>query len=166
MHARQPMSKKEAQPENEAWASYPGTVLVFDGEQEVSIDLRVPVPPQTRNALLALGLGDPFAILTSYNPRGENIAAVENERRFAELEAELRSSGAGYVVMDACSPDRSHCERSVALKKQGRDTAREIAKRWEQVAIFWYDGTRFWIYGAISPMEPIPLPLGSMNRSG
>ncbi len=153
------MNKKKAEQMNEAWSSYPETVLVFAGEHEVTIDLRQPVALQTRKALIALGFGDTFAVLTSYNPRGVNIDRQENERRFRELEAELRSSNAEFLVMDACSPDKSHCECSVALKGK-RDSALAIAKRWEQVAIFWYDGSKFWIHGAISPTEPIPLPVG------
>lgn len=122
------------------------------------IDLREPVPPATRNALRALGLGEPFSILTSYNPRGENISADENDRRFKELTSELRSAGIEFMVMDACSPDRSHCECSVVIKGS-RNAALGIAKRWEQIAIFWYDGGKFWIFGAISETEPIPLPV-------
>jgi hypothetical protein len=148
----------EQKPKKEAWSSYPETVLVFAGEPEMMIDLRRPLSPATKNALKAMGLGEPFSILTAYNPRGETIAAEENERRFDELTAELRSAGIEYLVMDACSPDRSHCECSVVLKGS-RSAAIEIAKRWEQVAIFWYDGGRFWIYGAISAIEPIPLPV-------
>jgi Protein of unknown function (DUF3293). len=145
-------------PLNEAWSSYPETVLVFAGEPEMMIDLREPVPPATKNALKAMGLGGPFSVLTSYNPRGETIDAAENDRRFKELTAELESEGIEYLVMDACSPDRSHCECSVVLKGD-RKVAIDIAKRWEQVAIFWYDGGKFWIYGGIFDVEPIPLPV-------
>ncbi len=145
-------------PVNEAWSSYPETVLVFAGEPEMMIDLREVVPPATKNALQAMGLDEPFSVLTSYNPRGETISAAENDRRFKELTSELESAGVSYLVMDACSPDRSHCECSVVLKGD-RETAIDIAKRWEQVAIFWYDGGRFWIYGGIFDIEPIPLPV-------
>ena len=154
---------KEREPKNEAWSSYPETVLVFAGEPEMMIDLREQLPPATKNAMVAIGFGDPFAVLTAYNPRGVNISAGENDRRFKELEAELSSAGHEYVVMDACSPDKSHCECSVALKID-RETALDIARRWEQVAIFWFDGGRFWIHGAITPIEPIPLPVSAEDR--
>jgi hypothetical protein len=148
----------EPKPKKEAWSSYPETVLVFAGEPEMMIDLREPLPPATKNALKAIGLGESFSVLTSYNPRGEDISAEENDRRFEELTSELRSAGIEFLVMDACSPDRSHCECSVVLKGD-RDAAVDIAKRWEQVAIFWFDSARFWIYGAVSEIEPIPLPV-------
>jgi hypothetical protein len=144
---------------HEAWSSYPETVLMFATEPEMMIDLRQPVPSPTKKALAAIGLDRPFAVLTSYNPRGKVLSAAENDRRFSELEAELKSSGREYLVMDACSPDKSHCECSVAIKTD-RSEALEIAKRWEQIAIFWWDLQRFWIYGAISPIDPpVALPV-------
>ena len=153
-----PDAPKESQ---EAWSSYAETVLIFAGDSEMMIDLREPVPRATKKALAALGLDQPFAILTSHNPRGEVLDAAENDRRFAELEEELRSLGREYQVMDACSPDKSHCECSVALRVD-RDEALRIAERWEQIAIFWWDLDRFWIYGAISPIDPpICLPVSS-----
>jgi len=75
-----------------------------------------------------------------------------------ELEAELESSGDAFVRVDACSPDRSHCECSVALKGT-LDRVIDMAKRWDQLAIFWFDGSGFWIYGAIEPIRPIKLPV-------
>lgn len=62
--------------------------------------------------------------------------------------------------VDACSPDRSHCECSVAVvmeQKKALDLAREL----EQVAIFWFDGKRFWILGAIVESDPLMLPKNS-----
>ena len=144
---------------HEAWSSYPETVLYFATDPEVMVDLREPIPPATKKALAAMGLDQPFAILTSHNPRGKVLDAAENDRRFAGLEAELKSLGREYIVMDACSPDKSHCECSVAIIID-RDEALRIAERWEQIAIFWWDLERFWIYGAISPISPpIALPV-------
>ena len=144
---------------HEAWSSYPETVLIFAGDPEIMVDLREKVPAATKKALAVIGLDEPFAILTSYNPRGAILSAAENDRRFRELEAELQSTGREYLVMDACSPDKSHCECSVAIKVDLREAIR-IAELWEQIAIFWWDLERFWIYGAISPISPpIALPL-------
>ena len=147
---------KESQ---EAWSSYSETVLIFAGDPEMMIDLREPVSPATKKTLAAIGLDTPFAVLTSHDPRGVVLDAAENDRRFAELEAELRSLGREYVVMDACSPDKSHCECSVAITTD-RAEALRIAESWEQIAIFWWDQDRFWIYGAVSPIDPpIALPV-------
>ena len=140
---------------DERWSSYPETVLHFPG---VMVDLRVPVEPTVRNSFRALGLGGEFGILTAFNPNGVTIGNEENDRRMKELEAELTSLGVSFVRLDACSPDKSHCECSVALEMEFERVI-DIAKRWEQVAIFWFDGASFWIYGAIVVIEPIKLPV-------
>ena len=153
---RDMMEKKK--PLDERWSSYPETVLHFSGEPAVMIDLRVEVTAALRNGLAALGLGGTFAVLTAFNPRGNDISDEENGRRMHELEAELESLGESFVRLDACSPEKSHCECSVALVVP-REQAIDIAKRWEQVAIFWFDGGSFWIYGAISDGDPLKLPI-------
>ena len=143
---------------DERWSSYPKTVLYFAGDPEVMVDLRAPVEPALRRELGAIGLDGEFAIVTAFNPRGVDQGEEENNRRMRELEGELSKLGNRFVRVDACSPDRSHCERSVALAGDF-DRAIEIAKRWKQVAIFWYDGSCFWIYGAVESMEPVKLPI-------
>lgn len=143
---------------DERWSSYPETVLYFAGDPEVMVDLRVELSPAVRRGLGALGLDGQFAVLTAFNPRGVDIGSEENDRRMKELEAELSSSGDSFVRVDACSPDRSHCECSVAMSADF-DRAIDIAKRWEQIAIFWFDGQSFWIYGAIESIEPVKLPV-------
>jgi hypothetical protein len=149
---------------DERWSSYPETVLYFAGDPEVMVDLRVAVTGPVRRGLGGLGLNAEFAILTAFNPRGMDIGEGENLQRMKELEAELESSGDSFVRVDACSPDRSHCECSVAIQSSF-DRAIDIAKRWEQVAIFWWDGSSFWIYGAIETIEPIKLPVRNKKEA-
>jgi hypothetical protein len=143
---------------DELWSRYAETVLHFQGEPEVTVDLRMEVTPSVRKGLAALGLSGEFGVLTAFNPRGDNVSQAGNNRRMKEFEAELESAGYDFVRIDACSPDKSHCECSVALSAS-RDDAIGIAKRWEQIAIFWFDGSTFWIHGAITEREPVHLPL-------
>ncbi len=143
---------------NEEWSAYAETVLHFQGETTVMVDLREVVAPAVRRGLGAMGLGGGFAVLTAHNPRGVGTGEDENLRMQQELEAELESAGASFVRVDACSPDKSHCECSVALLKP-LEEALDVARRWEQVAIFWWDGATFWIYSAISQHEPVRLPV-------
>ena len=143
---------------DERWSSYPETVLYFATDPEIMIDLRVELPPAVREGLAASGLDREFAVLTAFNPKGVDQPDSFNRPRMTELEAELSSSGDSFVRVDACSPDRSHCECSVALMTSF-DRAIDIAVRWQQIAIFWYDGSSFWIYGAIESIEPIKLPV-------
>ena len=149
--------------QTDRWGSYPETVLIFAGDPEIFLDLREPVPPATKKALAALGLGEPFGILTAFNPRGQPLAADENARRAEALESELLSTGDDFVRVDACSPDKSHCECGVALRGL-RDRAIDLARRWEQIAIFWWDGSRFSIEGAISDDDAMILPRRPRRR--
>lgn len=142
---------------DERWGNYPETVCYFQGGPEVMVDLRQEVPPATRKGLAAIGLERPFGILTAFNPRGVDLEDQDNSRRAKELESELASLGVEFISVDCCSPDRSHCECSLAVIAPREDLL-GMARRWEQIAIFWWDGAAFWLYGAMSPGE-LRLPL-------
>jgi hypothetical protein len=148
------------------WAHYPDTVLVFDQSDlgvaaagtSLRVDLRAPISEATRRAFAALGLSDSFAVLTAYDPKGRDLDPSENRRRAEELETQLRRRGVSYVRVDACSPDAEHCERSVAAAMPRADAV-ALAALHQQVAIFWFDGERFWIVGALADADPIALPM-------
>ena len=142
------------------WPKYPETVLEFSATPRLVIDLRQPVTPEDISALSAIGLGRPFAIMTAYDPRGENLDEAENERRRRNLNDRLAKSGYSFVQVDCCSPDRQHCECSVAVVMP-QDAALDLARELEQVAIFWFDGARFWILGAIVDTDALMLPRSS-----
>ena len=137
------------------WARYPNTILHLDGGG--TVDLRRPVNEETMRTLAALGLTGPFAVITAYDPRGEDLPPGENERHAAQFEGELRSRAVHFLHMDACSPDGEHCEASVAVKAT-YDSARQLAIDHGQVAFFWFDGERFWIAGALLETHPVALP--------
>jgi hypothetical protein len=142
------------------WPRYPETVLSFVTAPAVEIDLRE-VPSEAAIAgLKAAGLGQPFAIVTAFDPRGENLSAAENKKRKHDLDERLRSSGYRFAHVDCCSPDKSHCECSVAVVMP-QERAIDLARELEQVAIFWFDGNRFWILGALAETDPLMLPRSS-----
>jgi len=142
------------------WPRYPETVLTFATRPVVEIDLRE-VPSESALAQLrAAGLEKPFAIVTAFDPEGKNLAASENDQRKQELDRRLTSMGYHFVHVDCCSPDRSHCECSVAVTMP-RQTALDLAREMRQVAIFWFDGKFFWILGATVETDPLMLPRGS-----
>jgi hypothetical protein len=142
------------------WPRYPETILIFATQPAVEIDLR-DIPPEA--ALLTLksaGLAGPFAIITAFDPRGHDLSTAENEERRRALDRRLSASGYKFARVDCCSPDRSHCECSVAVAMREED-AIALAKELEQVAIFWFDGARFWILGALIDTDPMMLPRSS-----
>ncbi len=142
------------------WSKYPETILRFSGEPTVAIDLRTVLNEQTFAELRRIGLDGAFAVMTAFDPRGENLSAEENRRRSDELDERLRRLGMHFVRVDACSPDGAHCECSVAVKIP-KEQAVRLAIEFEQVAIFWFDGRQFWIVGAMMPADPMMLPRSS-----
>jgi hypothetical protein len=139
------------------WPRYPETVLSFATRPPVEIDLREIPSDSALARLKAAGFGEPFAIITAFDPQGRNLSMAENEQRKHALERRLSATGYRFMEVDCCSPDRSHCERSVAVAMpQGE--ALDLAREMEQVAIFWFDGKRFWILGATVETDPLMLP--------
>jgi hypothetical protein len=142
------------------WPRYPETILIFATKPELEIDLRSVVTPAAVSALARAGLAGPFVIMTAFDPGGENLPASENERRQRELESTLTKRGYRFTTVDCCSPDRSHCECSVAVTMP-QDEALALARELGQIAIFWFDGTSFWIIGAALKTDPVMLPRSS-----
>ena len=142
------------------WPRYPETILDFATTPRLVIDLRE-IPAEGKIAALkAAGFNQPFAIMTAFDPRGENLSAAENQKRKQALDKRLMSSGYKFVQVDCCSPDRSHCECSVAVTMP-QEKALDLAREMQQVAIFWFDGKRFWILGALVETDPLMLPRSS-----
>lgn len=142
------------------WPRYPETVLSFATQPPVEIDLRKIPPDSALAKLKAAGFGEPFAIVTAFDPEGKNLSPTENEQRKRELDRKLSAAGYSFVQVESCSPDRSHCEASVAVTMP-RKHALELAREMQQVAIFWFDGQRFWILGATVESDPLMLPRSS-----
>lgn len=142
------------------WPRYPETILDFATTPAVEIDLRRVPSKAAIGALKAAGLGQPFAIMTAHDPRGENLSPAENQQRTHALDARLRASNYRFARVDACSPDRSHCECSFAVVMP-QEEALDLARELDQVAIFWFDAGRFWIVGALVETDPLMLPRNS-----
>ena len=150
------------------WSQYPCTILEFAPPDRLRIDLRQPLGAAERATLAALGLDRPFAVLTAENPMGENaedepseaqeaMTEQRNATRRAELEAELRRSGVEYQPCDGVAPDGDYREHGVAVVIP-REQAVMLARRFGQLAIFWFDGRAFSLVGAVTrkPSEKLP----------
>jgi hypothetical protein len=142
------------------WSRYPETILRFSTQPGVEIDLRELPSKSALVQLRAAGFEDPFAVLTAFDPDGENLSRKENEKRKRDLDQRLTAEGYKFAHVDACSPDRSHCECSVAVVMP-QEKAIDIARELGQVAIFWFDGKRFWILGVGVETDPLVLPRSS-----
>ncbi len=139
------------------WARYAETVLIFEGEDRFEIDLREVLSEAVRTHFRNRGFPQTFAILTAHDPFGRDSTPEENRVRQAKLESELRARDIHFVRVDACSTDREHCECSLAIDVD-QEVAVQIAVEYEQIAIFWFDGTEMWLVGGIVKSDPIRLP--------
>jgi hypothetical protein len=150
------------------WAQYPCTILEFAPPERLRIDLRRPLGAPERAILASLGLDRPFAVLTAENPMGENTedeptpvqqaeSDQRNDARRGELEAELRKSGIEYQPCDGVAADGEYREHGVAVVLP-REQAVMLARRFGQLAIFWFDGRSFSLVGAVArnPSEKLP----------
>jgi len=145
--------------EDPGWASYAQTVLRWHTKPEVAIDLARPVTADARQALRRAGLAGSFALLTPCNPRGRPADPQVNAERLRRFLSDLDAKGACYLRVDGWSPDGRHVESGVALE-WSREESIVLARQWDQSAIYWYDGERFWVLGALTQVPPWPLAGG------
>lgn len=139
----------------DVWGSYPETVLDFP-ELQLRVDLRRQLAGDTAK-LLRDAIGNTFAIVTADYPCGEELSTEAHEPRFAELTAFLDGRGHPYVRADGIATEDPHRERGVAVIVD-RSSACEIARRFDQLGIFWFDGTGFWLVPVLRDGEAVHLP--------
>ena len=153
---------------DEKYDQYPNTILELCEPADGRIDLRRPLGDAERKMLADAGLDVPFGVFTAENPCGDNVEdqdtprdeaerAMRNDHRTSILEEHLRQSGRRYVRVDGVSPDGAYREQCVALIAS-RSEAVALAKQYEQLALFWFDGERFWLVPAEVAERPRPLP--------
>ena len=154
------------------WGEFGNTILYFARagvSLSCSIDLRKPIGAVERAILAQFGLGRPFGVVTPQNPYGQLCPAETNATLAVALQQDLAANDVQYVPLDACSPDHAHCEQSVALLLPREDVV-ALARRYGQLAVFWFDGDRFWILPALSatPMTALPFvpPANRSNEQG
>lgn len=140
-----------------SWEFYTQTILRFSLREPLEIDLREPLTAQAIARLASVFQGQPFAVISPCNPRGIRLSDAENLSRVASLHLELARAGLEFLVVDGMSPDRMHCEPGVAILSP-MEKAAELGVRVEQSAVFWCDGTQFWLVPALVGAEACRLP--------
>ncbi len=148
----------------ESFEAYPETVLAFEGGPR--IELRWQLDSEERRELAALELGPSFAVLTAEDPGGEEAddsaddlaeRQRENTRRTLRFEELLTRQGLAFRRVDGSAPDGTRRERCVAVAVSREEATRLAAER-DQVALFWYDRERFWLWPGQVGAQPEPLP--------
>ncbi len=136
---------------------YRQTVLDFDDGP--AIDLRAPLGPQERTSLARAAGGGPLAVITAANP-GRMLGVEENALRHRALLEALERKGVDWVRVLGCSPDGEHCEESVCASLSLAEAV-DLARSFGQEAIFWYDGSSFWLVGVGAATGRVRLPVGA-----
>jgi len=147
-------------PPDPAREHYPDTILVVTapGRPPFEIDLRREPDPDLASILTALGLGDSFAVITACNPFGHLTDDATNRARNEALAKRLAQAVLPAIPIAGRSPDGTHIEPGFGVRTS-LETARAIAREFQQTAIFWWDGQRFWIVDAWRD-EVVGLPEG------
>ena len=138
------------------WGEFPCTHLHFVDVPALTLDVRARVTPEMRAGLAAHGLTGSFVVVTAQDPMGRPQSPDVNARLAAKLQDRVATLNIPFARVEACSPDRSHCEESVAVVS-GRDAGVRLACEFEQLAIFWFDGDAFWIVPAKSSKHAVRL---------
>lgn len=128
------------------------TVLEFAGGHLV-IDLQRPVTGPAASALPALGLTGPFAIITPCNPSGTVLPDPANARRLTTAREQLDRLGLDGVPVTGRSADGMHREPGWALPVPLAQ-ALDLARQWDQLGFYWWDGDRFQIASTAEIPEP------------
>ena len=144
--------------DDSAWSHYPQTVLEIDRDGgSLRIDLRTPLSGDDRRALATLGPAASFGIVTAANPAGAPVDPAANERRHAALKQWIVDHGYVHHAATGSSPDGTHVEHGFAVWLE-RDDVVALARRFDQSAIFWFDGGAFWLVGALVDAKARQLP--------
>jgi uncharacterized protein DUF3293 len=141
---------------HETWGPYANTVLHFP-EADLTLDLRLPVPPHTSEAFGRLGLPGPFAVVTACNPLGRILDPAANRRLSAVLAGVVREQHPGAVRADGGAPEGGHLEPGWALGTS-LGQAKRLAARFFQNAVFWFEGGRFSIVPVLAEGPIVALP--------
>lgn len=84
--------------------------------------------------------------------------AAANSACATRLRDEVAKLQVPQLGVDACNPDGTHCEDSIAVGI-ALDSLIAIANRYDQLAVFWFDGDVFWIEPARSNNLRLRLPV-------
>ena len=122
------------------------------------LDLRKPVDAASRSCLKIMGFEQPFGVVSAQDPMGVAQSPSVNSVLAASLQSDVAKLRVAQASLDACSPERSHCEHSMAIALD-LPALIDLAYRYDQLAIFWFDGRAFWIVPVHSTKARLRLPV-------
>jgi len=138
--------------------------LLFFSANDLTVDLRRPVSPATLEQLENIGLGQDFCVITAHNPFGRTITAEENKELHEQLAARLAKLECLHTPCVGMNPERIHREDGFAVRLALPDAV-ELARAFEQLALFQFDGESFWSVPVLMQGTPARLPWDHRGQS-
>ena len=157
MDAARTRRSRTLSPDATRWGAFPNTVLHLATDPPLRLDLREPVGPDLRGRLWDVFPERTFGVITASNPMGRVLSPGENATRDARLWADVAGRGVRAITVEACSPDGTHCEHSIALALAMQPLV-ALGCQYDQLAVFWFDGEAFSIVPARATLAALRLP--------
>jgi Protein of unknown function (DUF3293) len=107
------------------------------------------ITPRPDGSVGEFPLAAPLHLVTAYNPRGEDLPLDRNRARQAELADYLRSELIASVPSLGASPDGSWSEPGFALLDLDEARALDLARHFDQAAIYAWSAARLEVVGAL-----------------
>jgi hypothetical protein len=85
------------------------------------------------------GVPSRFAIITAWNPDGQDVSAQENTIATERLRSDLLKDGHFFFPVTGGSPDFSHAEPGFGVLLKSLEDAIQWGQRFRQEAVFWVE---------------------------
>lgn len=147
-------------------ARYAATILELGGGDGIDVDLRQPADSLDIPRIRAVVGASAFTVITAENPRGEARTDRENAAATEELRGLLGRLGRPSVPAAGRDPDPHSGHREEGFAVPGPlEPILEIARRFQQDAVFHFDGARFLLVDASDgQITPLPPPLDTREE--
>lgn len=139
------------------WRQYATALLRIGAAPVLEVDLSLPLSRAQHDRLRELGLGRGFGVVTAANPAGRLATSEANRAAQEALRVQVARNGLVPVRADGYSRDERHYEPGFAVPFP-RHECIALARRFRQLALYWYDGEAFSIVGAIMEAPDVRLP--------
>ena len=139
---------------------FPETLLQFP-DHGLVIDLRKPVDAAAREGIASIfassGRAMSICVITADNPNGVVQSDSRNAAAFEDLQKAVAAMRVTSVACHGTNATLTHRERGLAVKI-GPDQGIVLGRKFEQIAIFHFDGEAFWLVPALAEGPARRLP--------
>lgn len=103
-----------------------------------------------RTELPKAGVPSRFAIITAWNPDGQDVSEKENATATERLRSDLVKGGHFFFPVTGGSPDFSHAEAGFGVLLPSLEEAVQWGQRFRQEAVFWVEEGRVLVVSCLN----------------